>query len=135
MGGSQSAKVSFILGSLVTKGLLHTIPASRLLALLEQQDSAFISGADQTLFSVDESLQDIFNDDLVDEVAYRQFVQASEFIVRKLKLSIGEQAIVVNGRVSRLYIMLFGLLTSLVGCRTDCAGRFYCRRFRHTRSV
>lgn len=95
---NQLVKVSSVLGSLVTKGLLRRVPASQLLAVLGQ-GSLPAGGADQTVLSADESLKDVFNEELVDQIAYQQFTRASKFIVRKLKLDGGDQAIIMNGRV------------------------------------
>ena len=59
---------------------------------------------DQTSARFEGSLLEILSDALIadateDQEAHRAFIQASQFVLRKLKLDEGEQALLVNGRV------------------------------------
>ncbi len=131
---NQPVKVSSVLGSLVTKGLLRRVSASQLLTVLGQGSLA-AGSADQTVLSADESLKDILNEKLVDQIAYQQFVRASKFIVRKLKLDGGDQAIVMNGRLGCLLSISFVLLTVAAGRRAHRTRRVYRGGLQHSRGV
>ena len=100
-----TVRTSSLLGYLQTKKLLRNIAPSHLLNILDLGPVFSPAIIDQTVASADGALGDIFGGALVadaseDKENYEEFVRASQFIVRKMKLAPGEQALVVNGRVS-----------------------------------
>ena len=97
--------MSSFLGYLSTKGLLRQLSASQLLTVLAHGPVISQATVDQVVMSADGPLLDLFSGALIADIAdngdtVQHFVKASQFLVRKLKLTPGDRALVVNGRVS-----------------------------------
>ena len=102
-----SLRISSFLGYLSTKGLLRQLSASQLLTVLAHGPVISQGTVDQVVMSADGPLLELFSGALIADVAddretVEHFMKASQFLVKKLKLAPGEQALVVNGRVSAM---------------------------------
>lgn len=102
--GHRVVRASSLLGYLAAKGLLDKISPSQLLTILNLGPVFSPSIIDQTAASADGDFGDTFNSALFavsseGEETYEAYVMADPFVVKKLRLAPGQQALVVNGRV------------------------------------
>ena len=95
-------KPSFILGRLISQGSLSRVSSSRLLDALGLGEAPVPVEGDQVVITSPETFEDILDEPLSDgteEDLYEKYVRSSRLFARELKLSPGQQVLVVNGRV------------------------------------
>ncbi|THG96572.1 hypothetical protein EW026_g5286 [Hermanssonia centrifuga] len=101
---NPSPGLSGLLRNLGNKGLLHGITPSRLLDVLRSGSVGPSKAIDQVVLSAeglsDDALREALLPDMTEETEdYQQFVEASRFVLRDLKIGPGEQVVIMNGRV------------------------------------
>lgn len=86
--------VSSVLANLMSHGLLSTFSPPQLLSLLDTDDAmpAIVDNIDRVVGGM------VAYDE--DTEAYRDYIAACHLITRELRVAPGEQALIVNGRVS-----------------------------------
>lgn len=102
---------SLLVAHLCQKNLLSGVSPDQLLHVLGLASVVVVNDTPQTVLSQERTLRDItgglavFAD--LDTEVYDDYVRSSRLFVRELQLNSGDQAIIVNGRVSRLAHSLF----------------------------
>ena len=94
--------VSTGLGYLITKGLLKTVSIETLQTILGVTDEKLqVQSDEQRGLSFDAALVELLSEEVFDgrDQSYVEFLSASRFFTRELKIAPGDNALVVNGRV------------------------------------
>ncbi|CAL1698787.1 unnamed protein product [Somion occarium] len=94
-------QASIGLGHLIVKGLLDKVPPARLLKVLGLDHETTNVPSEQHVIAFYAALDDLFSEGFFEgrEKCYREYLTASHFVTRDLKILPGQNALIVNGRV------------------------------------
>lgn len=97
---SKPAHISSLLAHLTLKRKLHRMAPSRLLEILGLGNVATPGDSTQIVISSEGTLDDILGGSILEDAEYEAYLKSSRLMAHELRLAPGEQAVIVNGRVS-----------------------------------
>ena len=105
---------SSLLGTLITKGTLSNLSPAKLLEVLDSTSNIAAGQSEQVIVLSVAALEELL--DGAPLVAPDEFVRASRYVLRALKVAPGENALIVNGRVRQIFDNMKVYVQILIDC-------------------